>query len=324
MATIEPFSLLLSVYAGDRSDFLRKAFSSAVQEQTRRPDQVILVQDGPVPEELSQCLKELAEESPVAVTRVTLERNGGLGVALDSGLAESRHDVVARMDADDVCMSDRFARQLPLIEAGADIVGAGLLEFEEHPAEVVGRRTPPASPAAIAAYSRFHDPFNHPTVVYRRSAVIAAGGYQDLPLMEDYWLFARMIANGARACNVPEPLVCYRIGAGAYARRGGIRMLRSELLLQRWFRWHGFTTRAQFLRNVALRGGYRLWPVWLRRGAYRRLIAPYGERRGCAEGGQVAASLRMGAQGSEARSPGAELLDSVFEGSEESGDIHER
>ena len=76
----------------------------------------------------------------------------------------------------------------------ADIVGAGLLEFAGSTDNVVGRRTPPQGAQEIASYARVHDPFNHPTVVYRRSAVIAAGGYGDLPLMEDYWLFARCCA----------------------------------------------------------------------------------------------------------------------------------
>ena len=108
--------------------------------------------------------------------------------------------------------------------------------------------------------------------------VQAVGGYRDLPLMEDYWLFARMIDAGARVANVAEPLVKYRVGAGAYARRGGWQLLRSEIELQREFRAAGFTTRAQYLRNLAVRGGYRLVPESLRRIAYRRVIAPRGAR----------------------------------------------
>jgi hypothetical protein len=120
---------------------------------------------------------------------------------------------------------------------------------------------------------RFRDPFNHPTVVYRRSAVQAAGGYSDMALMEDYLLFTRMVAGGARPGNLAEPLVCYRVGAGAYARRGGTRLLRSELSLQRRLRRLGITTRRQYLRNVVVRGGYRMVPEPVRRTAYRALIA---------------------------------------------------
>jgi glycosyltransferase involved in cell wall biosynthesis len=268
----EPFSLLVPVYHGDRPDYLRRAFHSAVDGQTVRPDQVIIVRDGPVRSELAQCLAELQASSPVPVTLVPLERNGGLGPALDRGLAASRFDVVARQDADDVSMPHRFEVEIPLIEH-ADIVGSGLLEFVTDTDEIVGQRVPPTDPAQIQRYARMHDPFNHPTVVYRRRAVQAAGGYGDLPLMEDYALFARMLLGGARAVNVPEPLVFYRVGEAAFKRRGGRALLRSELRLQREFRRMGFTSRPQYVRNVLIRGGYRLVPWWCRRAVYRPVLS---------------------------------------------------
>ena len=273
-----PFSLLMAVYAGDEPAFLSRAFTSTVNEQQRRPAEVVLVEDGPVSPQVGRCLDELCEASLVPVTRVRLPDNVGLARALEAGLAVCAHDVVARMDADDISLPDRFARQLPAIEAGADLVGTALLEIGEDEHDVVGRRTPPTRPDVIARTARLHDPFNHPTVVYRRSAVAAAGGYQDLPLMEDYWLFARMIAGGAVMTNQAEPLVLYRVGAGAYARRGGRQLLRAELALQAEFLRSGFVTRRQYIRNVAIRGSYRLVPAVLRRAAYRMLVATRGER----------------------------------------------
>jgi glycosyltransferase involved in cell wall biosynthesis len=286
-----PFSLLLPVHASDQVDFVRLAFRSAVHDQTLRPDHVVMVRDGPVPEPLAEVIEELRTTSPVPVTFVPLEQNLGLGPALDAGLAASPHDVIARMDSDDVAMPRRFEVQLPLIAAGADIVGAGLLEFGRDTNDVVGQRTPPSDPDDILRYARIHDPFNHPTVVYRRAAVLAAGGYGDLPLMEDYWLFARMLANGAKPANVPEPLVYYRVGEGAYQRRGGKVLLRSELALQRRLRSEGFISSAQYARNVVIRGGYRLLPWWVRRAAYRLVVAPYGRRRGRARAASAAAGL---------------------------------
>jgi glycosyltransferase involved in cell wall biosynthesis len=217
----------------------------------------------------------------VPVPLVELPQNVGLARALTAGLAECRHEIVARQDADDVSRPARFATQVPLVAgsdaAGLDIVGSAIEEFEsddELDAALAGGtvgmvRTPPLSASEIGRAARFRSPFNHPSVVYRKSAVAAAGGYEDLPLLEDYWLFARMLAAGARACNVAEPLVLYRVGAGAYARRGGVRLLRSELELQRRMREIGFTSVGQMVRNDVLRGGYRLVPEALRRGAYR-------------------------------------------------------
>lgn len=269
----QPFTLLVSTYGRDDPAYLREAVLSSTVSQTRPPDEVVLVQDGPVPDELAAEIRHLVESLPMPVVHLALEDNVGLGPALDAGLAASSHEIVARMDADDLSVPERFARQVPLIEAGADIVGSGLLEFGDSVEDVVGRRTPPTDPDEIRRVVRFRDPFNHPTVVYRRSAVLAAGGYTDMALLEDYLLFTRMVEGGAVPANLAEPLVHYRVGAGAYARRGGTALLRSELRLQRRFRELGITSRTEYLRNVVVRGGYRLVPEGVRKVAYRRLLA---------------------------------------------------
>jgi glycosyltransferase involved in cell wall biosynthesis len=269
----EPFSLLISVYRGDHPVHFAKAFTSSVEAQTRRPSQVVLVQDGPVSPGLDGAIEAAIAESPVPVLHHRIADNVGLARALDEGLARCEHDIVARMDADDISLPERFAAQLPLIEGGLDLVGTGMLEFLDDDGSIVGRRVPRTEQAEIERYARFHDPFSHPTVVYRRSAVERAGGYEPLGLMEDYWLFARMIHAGARVGNLAEPLVMYRVGEGAYARRGGVAQWRSELRLQRALRRIGFTSRTQYVRNVAVRGTYRFVPEPIRRRAYRRLIA---------------------------------------------------
>ncbi len=271
----EPLSVLLPVWAGDRPDFLAEAFHSTVEAQHRPPGQVVIVRDGPIGSQLAGRIEELVATSTVDVDVLELERNIGVGPALDAGLAACRYPVVARMDADDISLPHRFAVQLPIISSGVDIVGSGLQEFAADPDEVVGTRTPPIEPADIKQRARFAIPFNHPTVMYRRDLVLSVGGYTDFERMEDYLLWAKLILAGARVANVAEPLVKYRVGAGAYTRRGGLAQLRAELELQRQFRRLGFTTRNQHLRNVLVRGGYRLVPEQLRRAAYRRLIATY-------------------------------------------------
>ena len=264
-----PFSLLLPVYRGDRADYLARAFQSTVQEQLVRPSEVVVVQDGQIGPELASALERVESTSPVPVRRLRLKHNVGLAQALQCGLSTCTHEVVARMDADDISLPHRFAVQLPLVEAGADLVGAGMREFGEATPTGGLLRIPPTDPAEIAVEARLRSPFNHPTVIYRRSAVLQAGGYRELPLLEDYWLFTRMIESGSVLANVAEPLVLYRVDAGSYQRRGGMRLLRSELGLQRRLRRDGFTTSPEMLRNIAVRGGYRVIPVALRRSMYR-------------------------------------------------------
>jgi glycosyltransferase involved in cell wall biosynthesis len=271
-----PFSVLLPFYARDRADHLEAAFRSVVDQQSLRPRQVVLVQDGPVGDELASTVDRLASTRLTEVDVVRLPANAGLAAALDAGLDACRFDVVARMDADDLSREDRFELQVPMVAGGLELVGAGLHEFRVDASGeliVLGKRTPPVGHDEIVRYLPFHDPFNHPTVVFSRGAVRRAGGYRPMGTMEDYWLFARMIRAGARTDNLPDALVRYRVDEGAYRRRGGLAALRSELRLQRAFRAAGVTTRVQLIRNLAVRGGYRLVPERVRRVLYRRVIA---------------------------------------------------
>ena len=187
-----PFSVLMCVYRGDDPAHLREAFDSVTVEQVRPPAQVVLVQDGPVPTALDEAIQRLVAEPVVPVELVRLPVNRGLGVALTAGLARCAHDVVARMDADDISLPDRFAVQLPVVEGGADVVGSGMLEIGSGRDDVVGRRVPPLTPERIVESSRMAQPFNHPTVVYRRSARAAAGRSPAVQPMADYPPVARM------------------------------------------------------------------------------------------------------------------------------------
>jgi GT2 family glycosyltransferase len=262
------FSVLLPVYAGDDAAHLERGILSVTRDQTLRPDEVVVVRDGPVGAEVAAVLARLHELTDVPVTLVPLERNVGLARALEAGLEACKHEIVARADADDISRPERFAVQVPLVAGGHDIVGSAIQEFDDDETDPGMVRVPPTG-GDIATAARFRDPFNHPSVVYRRSAVAGAGGYEHLDLMEDYLLFARMIAAGAGAENVTEPLVLYRVGAGAYARRGGRRLLASELALQRTLHSEGFLTGPQMVRNVVVRAGYRVVPERVRKLGYR-------------------------------------------------------
>jgi glycosyltransferase involved in cell wall biosynthesis len=272
METVPEFSLLLPVYAGDNPSFLRLAFSSSVNDQTLRPSEVVIVQDGPVPEPLAEELARIEAESPVPVRVVRLAANGGLTVALNAGLDAVSHPVVARMDADDVSVPERFSKQWALLSCGYDLVGTGMLEFESDPDSPSAQRIPPVGAERIREHARTHNPFNHPTMMYRVAALDKVGRYQPFGKMEDYWLGIRLIDAGARVENIAEPLVKYRVGAGAFARRGGWQEAKTEWALQREMLRMGFVTRGQYLRNVVIKGVYRLMPASLKRVLFRRFV----------------------------------------------------
>ena len=266
------FTLLLPVYAGDDAGFLRLAFESSVTGQTLRPADAVIVQDGPVPAALEAELARIERESPIPVTIVRLAENGGLTRALNAGLDACSRAVVARMDADDVSDERRFEKQWALVSEGYDLVGTGMVEFDSDPDRPGAQRIPPVGAARIRDHARSHNPFNHPTMMYRVAALDRVGRYEPFGKMEDYWLGIRIIASGARVENLAEPLVKYRVGAGAFARRGGWTEARTEWQLQAAMLKMGFITRAQYLRNVVLKGAYRLMPAWLKKIVFREVV----------------------------------------------------
>lgn len=268
------FSVLLPVYHGDKPAHFERALQSVGADQTLPADEILVVCDGPVHADIDTLLEECSQakrpdilgESSLKVVR--LAKNQGLTAALNAGIEEATHPVIARADADDISLPERFARQIPLMNR-YELVGSAIVEFEEDENQLGMVRSMPFTQEDIRATVTYRDPFNHPTVVYHKEAVLKSGGYEHLDLMEDYLLFARMVHNGATCANLPEALVKYRVGAGAYDRRGGRRLLRSELALQRILHSEGVTSAYQYLRNVAIRGGYRLIPSSIRRIAYR-------------------------------------------------------
>ncbi|KUF08586.1 glycosyltransferase [Leucobacter sp. G161] len=266
------FSLLLPVYAGDDADALRLAFSSSVDQQTLRPAEAVIVQDGPVSDTLERELARLEAESPIPVRLVRLPDNRGLTEALNAGLDAARYPVVARMDADDVSVPERFEKQWALLSQGYDLVGTGMVEFEIDTEQPISERVPPTGAARIRDHARTHNPFNHPTMMYRVAALDVVGRYQPFGKMEDYWLGVRLIASGARVENIAEPLVKYRVGAGAFARRGGWQEAKTEWALQREMLRIGFISRGQYARNVVVKGAYRLMPASLKRVLFRKFV----------------------------------------------------
>ncbi|MFE7605842.1 glycosyltransferase [Brachybacterium paraconglomeratum] len=270
----EPFAVLMPLWGKDRGERVEQAVVSATEGQQLRPDLLILTVDGPLTPELEELVKrvEAGAHGPATVLRHSAHR--GVAAALQDGLESSPYELVARADADDLCRPERFALQIPRMQAeGLDLLGGAMREFSDRIGPGEGPlRTRPLTHAEITAYLPRHSPFHHPTMVLRRSTVLAVGGYRDLPLLEDYWLWERMMLGGARMANLPDVLVDYRVDEHLFARRGGWRLFASDLRLQRRFVKDRVTTPTGFLRNVGERGVYRLAPGWARRLAYRRFV----------------------------------------------------
>ena len=214
------YSVLMSVYAKDKSDYLITAIESMLK-QTIKPEQFVIVQDGTVGDEIQNILKHYETKYPSLFTIVRLKENGGLANALNHGLQECRNELVARMDADDISLPERCEKELKKFEENPELVicGCNIDEFYKTPGNVKTSRVVPSDYKSILKFMRLRQPFNHATVIYKRSKVVETGGYIPLRRKEDFDLFSRMLVNGNYALNIDESLYLCRANEENYARR---------------------------------------------------------------------------------------------------------
>lgn len=242
------FSVCMSVYCNDKSEFVREALDSMLVNQSVKPSEIVLVQDGQVPEDLQQVLFEYERHYPEVMHIIRLEKNGGLGNALKLGVDNAKYDICARMDSDDICLHDRFEKQLVYLGAHpeCDIVGGQMTEFIDMPDHIVGRREVPLTNEEIYDYMKSRCALNHVTVMFKKEAVLKAGNYQDWFWNEDYYLLVRMMMTGCVFANIPEVVVNVRSGADQYARRGGKQYFDSEIGIKKLMLNNGMITKTQF------------------------------------------------------------------------------
>ncbi|MDO4631518.1 MAG: glycosyltransferase [Corynebacterium sp.] len=265
-------SVLMSVYQKTDAHELTAALDSLLH-QTRPADEVLIVEDGPLTAALYEVLDQHCERNPSS-RRLPLATNQGLGAALQAGLATIDADFVARLDSDDYAAPERFSKQLACFAAdpSVDVVGSAVAEFYHEPGDTDHVRSLPETHAAIRRYAKINNPINHPSVMMRTAAVTAVGGYQSVHFMEDYDLFARLLARGYRFYNIPEPLTFFRVSDDQFQRRTGAGMWASERQLQRNLISYKLISRPRAVVNFFVRMGYRKIPRALLKRVYSLLF----------------------------------------------------
>ena len=269
---LPPYSVLMSVYAKDRPEYLDAAIAS-MAEQTVPFRDMVVVCDGPLTDGLDAVLSEWGRELGERMIVHHLSENGGLGAALAAGMPLCHCDVVARMDADDMSRPGRCELLLEKMAAeGLDLIGGAIEEFDREPGDMGSVREVPLLQADTEKGLKRRNPFNHMSVMFDRHMVEGAGGYQPFPWMEDYWLWARMIAIGCRCANVPDIVVDVRTGDGMYSRRSNMAYLRSQINFFSALRRIGLIDRADLARAIAERAAATILPPSLVRTVYNRLL----------------------------------------------------
>lgn len=259
-------SVLMSIYQKESPANLRRALNSLVQ-QNLRADEVVLVEDGPLPFELLAVIDYFRDD--LNIKSIRLSHNLGLAAALNEGLKHCSYPLVARMDSDDVSLSTRFMRQVDFMCKNLDVaVSSAFIEEVDSFGKIRGYRSLPLLHEEIFSLAKKRSPICHAAAIFRKQAVITVGGYPPFRKGQDYALWARMLVNNYRFANIDEPLYRVEVNDDFFERRG-IEHLRNELAILTYQKNIGFLTTYEYMRNCIMRIVGRLSPIILKRIIYR-------------------------------------------------------
>lgn len=266
------FSVLLPVYNKENPEYLKESLES-VFSQTLLPSEVVLIKDGPLTDELNKVI-DLYTKYYSYLKVFSLADNQGLGKALNEGLKHCSFDIVVRMDTDDIAKPKRFEKQLAVLKMyqDVDVVSAWVEEFEKDVSDIKSVRKLPEFHNAIQKFAKYRNPINHPVAAFRKSAVLSVGSYRHFPLFEDYYLWVRMLMNGAKFYNIQESLLYFRFSSKVFKRRGGWKYAINEFRFQKMLRQLHFISFPQYIRNIFVRFLTRIIPNSLRKFVYKTIL----------------------------------------------------
>ena len=262
----------MSIYSVTRASDLDRCLNS-LSQQTLPASQIVIIRDGPVHSSVEQCIQTYQPYLPFHY--LTFPRNRGLGVALRDGLEACRYELIARVDSDDWSAPERFQKQAQFLcdEPRISLVGGWLRErYHVSSDTATFVRRGPLDHASIRQMAKHRNPINHPTVMFRKNDVLACDSYESCPLFEDYYLWAKMLAQGCLLANLPEVLVETEVDSDYFRRRGGVAYVRNELRLVRKLRQIGFLSPMEANIFILSRLPIRLVPVLIRQHLYRAFL----------------------------------------------------
>jgi glycosyltransferase involved in cell wall biosynthesis len=261
------FSVLMSIYYKEIPEYLNQCLESLAL-QISPATEIIIIKDGILGKELDKVLSLWQGKLPLKL--VSYEENKGLAYALNYGLQFCSYEYVARMDSDDICVCNRFEKQLEFLGLNPDValLSGYISEFKSDPDDIYNVRKVPIDSNKIVKYLKWRNAFNHMTVFFKKSAVLSVGGYnENVTYFEDYDLWIRLVQAGYKAGNIPDVLVNVRTGNDMIGRRHGLAYVKKELYFLGLQKERGFISGNEYCLLVLLRIPPRLLPkkmlVWL-------------------------------------------------------------
>lgn len=270
---MKKISVLMSVYKNDIAENIKTAVES-ITNQTLKPDEIILVVDGPVSETINACLEDLAQNID-SLEVIRLENNVGLGNALKIGTEHCSGDYIARMDSDDIADPTRFEKQIRCFDENPvlSVVGSNGQEFFNELSHMGNIKVVPETHDAICQFMKSRCPFCHMSVMMKKTALLEAGGYLDWYYAEDWYLWIRMYLAGAVFYNIQECLVKIRVNYDSFARRGGFKYYKSIKKLLKLMYRHKMIGFGQYLKEKIKRFvGHVLVPKRMKKKLYMKFM----------------------------------------------------
>lgn len=270
------YSVLMSVYDKEDAEHLKNSIGSMVS-QTLLPDQIVLVKDGPLNKTLEEVIDFFIAEYPELFTIVPLGKNVGLGKALDEGLKYCRNELIARMDADDISLPNRCQEQVRMFARDPELslVGTMIDEFHDTPNNIVSSRVVPTEHHNIKKFIKRRSPFNHPTVMFRKSAVIDSGGYGSFRSKQDIDLFSRMVNNGCKTANINKSLLLFRSNEDNFKRRKSWSYCKSYVKVYYAIWRRGHCSFIDFLYVIVGQTIMFISPMWLLKWLSNKFLRKY-------------------------------------------------
>lgn len=267
------YSVLMSVYIKENSEFLKEALDSMLN-QTILTNDLVLVCDGPLTIELEEVINQYKKQFPDIINIIKLKENMGLGVALNTGLKYCKNELVARMDTDDISLPNRCELQLSKFKNNKELalLSGKILEFQSDSEIITGSRVVPLLNDEIIQFSRKRNPFNHPAVMFRKSIVEEVGGYDEkYHLFEDYYLWVRILKAKYIGENIEKPLLLMRTPPDLYLRRGGYSYAKDLLKFNDWMRSIGWISNFDYVLSALPHAIVCILPNFIRKFIYQKL-----------------------------------------------------
>lgn len=229
------FSVLLPIHSEACSPHLEECFLSLEKSDIEIPE-LIIIKDGLLGESLNKVINSFKNKFNSKV--IEHEKSYGLPYSLNKGIQKASQPYIARMDSDDICAPSRFSLQLQMLkdEREMALIGSQINEISLSGEQLPTSRIVPCGLDEIKKFSKLRNPFNHPTVMFKKSCFIELGGYDErLKYAQDYELWMRFIFSGFKCKNIDKPLVFMRTSKDQIRRRSGVTYFLIELNLLKIF-----------------------------------------------------------------------------------------